>query len=178
MKGIKLLALVAASFVINACPLDILSFPGDDDDDLGTSSVWLRVENKTDIPFYLNAISEGISGRVYEKQECLLFKYREGPIDATFSGYIDFYYIIDDGKPDTSEDKLIKYISAASAVMLIEDSRNRNDVGKVVFKIIVTNEMLGITANTGSVQVEYKDNAGGEDDEETPEGGAENGGGA
>jgi hypothetical protein len=177
MKVIKLLAVIAASFVINACPVWIDIFP--DDDDYGTSKVQLIVENKTNIPFYLSILSEGISGRVYAKQVCTLVKDRKGSIPGVnFSGYIDFYYIVDDDKPFMSEDKLIKSISnAASVVTLVADNRDKNYVGKVVYKLIVTNEMLGITANTGGgVQVEGEDNAGGEDDAEILEASAENGG--
>jgi hypothetical protein len=170
MKGIKLLALVAASFVITACPLDY---------GYGASGVWLRVENKTNMSFYLRAGRMGISGRVYAKQECTLGTSYDGSIpDITFKGDIGFYHIIDDGDFNNSEKKLIKRISnAASVVTLIEDNRDDKDFGDVGYKIIVTNEMLGITANTGGVQVEYEDNAGGEDDVEISESSAENGDG-
>ncbi|MDR1147064.1 MAG: hypothetical protein LBK66_00375 [Spirochaetaceae bacterium] len=169
MKMLKLLAVIAASFIINACPLDY---------GYGASGVWLRVENKTNMSFYLDAGYMSISGRVYAKQACKLATGYDGSIpDLTFKGDIGFYHIIDDGDFNNSEKKLIKRISnAASVVTLIEDNRDDKDFGTVGYKIIVTNEMLGITANTGGVQVEYEDNAGGEDDAETPESGAENGG--
>jgi hypothetical protein len=137
--------------------------------------VWLRIENKTDIPFFLYAGRMSIFGNVTAKQVCTLGSGCDAipdVIDVT-KGDICFYYIIDDDKPVNSEYKLIKRISnLASVITLIEDNRDGDYIGDIGYGIIVTNEMLGITANSvDGVQVEYEDNAG---DDETPEASAEN----
>jgi hypothetical protein len=164
MKVIKLLSIVAASFVINACPCQDGWWPG---------TVRLRVENKTNMSFYLDAGYMGISGDVTAKQECTLAHGCDAIPDVA-KGDICFYRIIDDGDFVNSEKKLIKRISnVASVITLIEDNRDDDYYGTIVYRIIVTNEMLGITANTGGVQAEYKDNAG-DEDAETPEDSAEN----
>jgi hypothetical protein len=115
-----------------------------------------------------------IFGNVTAKQVCTLGAGCDA-IPDVIEGDICFYYIVDDDKPVTSEYKLIKRISnLASVVTLIEDNRDGDYYGDIGYGIIVTNEMLEITANTGGVQVEGEDNAGDEDDAETPEGSAEN----
>jgi hypothetical protein len=153
MKLLKLLLCAAVSLVITGCPGFICIFPTDDPSfeiDLyitndSSESLWIyfsRIQEEKriplDDPLTENIKENGLWMTLYQTYN--LEEYADEY--ASFSGHIEFCRVAADGDPPSKE--LIKKIDNADSVLIREESRDDSGYGTIVYKLIVTNEMLGI----------------------------------
>jgi hypothetical protein len=168
MKTIKLplcfLLCAVALVVIIGCP-GILGM-------LGDTTFKLIIENKTNTNLYVEFINTYVwnsCGVNANRTVVLAHDYEDHkPIDdLTLRGSIEFYYLIgDDNWPRPG--KFIKQIADINSVITVTaDNRDQYDLGEVIYKLVITDAMLGI----GGAQVGGSDE---ESDENTSETEAEN----
>ncbi|MDR1362793.1 MAG: hypothetical protein LBJ35_01915, partial [Spirochaetaceae bacterium] len=98
--------------------------------------------------------------------------------DLTFGGGIAFYNLISDNDQPRPGNLIKRINNADSVVTLVEDERDGSGYGSVVYKLVVTNAMLGIdeTQDDGTAETGEDTNTSEpepEDDDETSSAGTD-----
>jgi hypothetical protein len=153
MKTIKLalyLLGAAASLAVLGCENFII---------LGDTTFELVIENSTSTDLYVSSHIDSGGGKIWysfdsvdmNRTNVLVGAYKDHATikNLALYGYIEFYYLIrDDSGPHPG--KFIKSIADVNSIItLTADERESygwgdNVFGKVIYKLVVTNAMLGI----------------------------------